>query len=50
MEKQIYTDAQMEIIHFEVFDIITTSNGIESVTPVGPTGGGGGVVLPDDEW
>ena len=50
MEKQQYTEVQMEIIHFEVYDIITTSNGMESEAPVGPTGGGGGVVLPDDEW
>lgn len=50
MEKQRYTEAQMEVICWEQRDIITTSGVDTDATVTAPTGGGGGVVLPDDEW
>lgn len=40
--KEIYNVPTMDVIHFEVEDIITTSTtGSNS---------GNGIVLPDDEW
>ena len=35
--KEIYVEPEMEVVPFEVMDIITTSNG-------------GGIELPDHEW
>ena len=35
--KEIYVEPEVEVFHFEVVDIITTSNG-------------GGIELPDHEW
>lgn len=42
MENKKYIEPEMEVIIFDSEDIITTSGG----RPVG----GGGIVLPDDEW
>lgn len=42
MKKEIYIEPTMELVMFDVEDIMTVSSG--------GTGGGGGIVLPDDEW
>lgn len=43
MENKKYIEPEMEVIMFDFEDVITTSGGH-------PVGGGGGIVLPDDEW
>ncbi len=40
MERK-YIEPEMEVTKFSIADVITTSDGI---------GGGGGIILPDDEW
>jgi hypothetical protein len=40
METKQYIEPEIEITMFDVEDVITTSDGL----------GGGGIVLPDDEW
>lgn len=42
MKKEIYIEPTIELVMFDVEDIMTVSGG--------GTGGGGGIVLPDDEW
>ena len=44
MKKRSYTTPELDVIHFEVLDVITTSSiGSEPSE-------GGGIVLPDDNW
>ena len=38
MEKQKYSEPEIEVIFLDTDDVIATS------------GGGGGIVLPDDKW
>ena len=46
MEKQFYSEAEMEVIYLRMQDIITTSTFPEDES----TDSEGGIVLPDDEW
>ena len=45
MEKEFYSEAEMEIVRLKAQDIITTSG-----FPEDNTDEDGGIVLPDDEW
>ena len=38
-EKEVFVEPEMEILTFEVQDVVKTSNGSS-----------GGIVLPDDPW
>ena len=43
-EREVFAEPEVEIIRFPEQDIITTSGGETT------SGGGSGIVLPDDEW
>lgn len=46
MANQNYVEPAMDLTSLDdEFDVLTTSDGETK-----PTGGGGGIVLPDDEW
>lgn len=45
-DKKIFVEPEAKVICFPRQDVITTSG----QTNGNPVGGGGGIVLPDDEW
>lgn len=45
-----YTAPELNIVMFDNEDIITMSTPVTETTAEKVTGGGGGVVLPDDSW
>lgn len=44
MKKRSYITPELDVIYFEITDIIATSSTGNETTP------GGGIVLPDDSW